>query len=594
MKKSVPKKKGLITDELNILSDPDEALKERASLEVDKKLVKRQKKKKMKGIASDDAAQDLFNLKRGTRKSREDYILQQIPKGLSEGSGAKPEVPDEPKGKTKSETKLSKSEKSNEETSNEDEVHSDEELHADDGAHDDEYIHDDVEKHDDGDEEMNDDENANEVKDDQVVDDAEKVDSEMTKEEKVDNKQAGDDKAKDGQLGALFLNLSFDTSLVGTANEPTDTEINSLLGTTSTPLTTPLPTPPILSEAPNITTTIPDPLPAVLQRLSDLKRKFEAWTKVDHSKAIDESVQANIINKFKNQLPKFLEKSVSDFVNPRIKSVVRDVLQDNPAFLFQHSSTPVQHSSRSAESLSELELKQILMDKMRKKEPLHEAEMDVEELILNDVVNDVVQPQNESDPKNDNSTWFTQPPRPETPDPEWTKDPTADDASDTPLDFSKFSINRLKLDKLAKADLVGPVYKLLKGTCRSSVELEYNKEQCYLALSDQLNWANPKGNRCPYDISKPLPLSQTKKTSPYEVYSTLKILSVVRVSVDKRFGYGYLNKIVNKLFNLDGDDIVDLVSALHMFTRSIVIKARIKDVQLGVYSYQKKLNLTKP
>ncbi|GKB79427.1 ribonuclease H-like domain-containing protein [Tanacetum coccineum] len=34
--------------------------------------------------------------------------------------------------------------------------------------------------------------------------------------------------------------------------------------------------------------------------------------------------------------------------------------------------------------------------------------------------------------------------------------------------------------------------------------------------------------------------------------------------------------------------------SLRMFTRSIVIKRRVKDVQLGIESYQKKLNLTKP
>nr|GFD45441.1 hypothetical protein [Tanacetum cinerariifolium] len=34
--------------------------------------------------------------------------------------------------------------------------------------------------------------------------------------------------------------------------------------------------------------------------------------------------------------------------------------------------------------------------------------------------------------------------------------------------------------------------------------------------------------------------------------------------------------------------------SLRMFTRSIVIKRRVEDLQLGVESYQKKLNLTKP
>ncbi|GKA97119.1 hypothetical protein Tco_0825013, partial [Tanacetum coccineum] len=50
----------------------------------------------------------------------------------------------------------------------------------------------------------------------------------------------------------------------------------------------------------------------------------------------------------------------------------------------------------------------------------------------------------------------------------------------------------------------------------------------------------------------------------------------------------------NKLFNLDGDVIMDFFTALKMFTRGIIVKSRVKDIQLGVESYQRKLNLTKP
>ncbi|GJT55513.1 hypothetical protein Tco_0990567 [Tanacetum coccineum] len=64
-------------------------------------------------------------------------------------------------------------------------------------------------------------------------------------------------------------------------------------------------------------------------------------------------------------------------------------------------------------------------------------------------------------------------------------------------------ITPLDIDKITKADLVGSVYKLLKGTCQSIIELEYNMEECYKALSDQLDWTNPEGDRCPYDLSKP-------------------------------------------------------------------------------------------
>ncbi|GJS73186.1 hypothetical protein Tco_0706027 [Tanacetum coccineum] len=51
--------------------------------------------------------------------------------------------------------------------------------------------------------------------------------------------------------------------------------------------------------------------------------------------------------------------------------------------------------------------------------------------------------------------------------------------------------------------------------------------------------------------------------------------------------------VQNKLFNLPGDDIIDMVIAVRMFTRSLVMKKSVEDVQLEVESYQKKLNITK-
>ncbi|GJU52308.1 hypothetical protein Tco_1226022 [Tanacetum coccineum] len=81
---------------------------------------------------------------------------------------------------------------------------------------------------------------------------------------------------------------------------------------------------------------------------------------------------------------------------------------------------------------------------------------------------------------------------------------------DTPIEFSVFAMNRLKIDNLTKADLVGPIYNMLKGTCKSYVELDYTMEECYGAMSEQLDWSNPEGNRCPYDLSKPLPVQMSQ------------------------------------------------------------------------------------
>nr|GEY16667.1 hypothetical protein [Tanacetum cinerariifolium] len=56
----------------------------------------------------------------------------------------------------------------------------------------------------------------------------------------------------------------------------------------------------------------------------------------------------------------------------------------------------------------------------------------------------------------------------------------------------------------------------------------------------------------------------------------------------------FLLKIQNKIHIINGVDEFDLINALHLYTRRIVIRKRVENVQVGVKSYQTKLNLTKP
>ncbi|GJS64360.1 hypothetical protein Tco_0678924 [Tanacetum coccineum] len=103
--------------------------------------------------------------------------------------------------------------------------------------------------------------------------------------------------------------------------------------------------------------------------------------------------------------------------------------------------------------------------------------------------------------------------------------------------------------------------------------------------------------------------------------------AVTRLKIMKKYDYGHLNEIEvrrddqqiytfkegyfprlrlqdikdmllllvqQKLTNLIIDESYDLNVALRMFTRCVVIQRRVKDLQLGVESYQKKLNFTKP
>ncbi|GJX42221.1 hypothetical protein Tco_0257211 [Tanacetum coccineum] len=122
------------------------------------------------------------------------------------------------------------------------------------------------------------------------------------------------------------------------------------------------------------------------------------------------------------------------------------------------------------------------------------------------------------------------------------------------------------------------MFNLLKGTCKSCVELEYNMEECYCALIDQIAWANPKDHKSPVDMSKPLPLS-----------------------VEKRYGYGYLKEIVvrradQKLYKFKEGEFSDLHlnDIEDMLTLIVQNKLFNLDGDLGVESNQRKLNLTKP
>ncbi|GKE43412.1 hypothetical protein Tco_1470696 [Tanacetum coccineum] len=131
--------------------------------------------------------------------------------------------------------------------------------------------------------------------------------------------------------------------------------------------------------------------------------------------------------------------------------------------------------------------------------------------------------------------WFTNPKRPQEPtDPDWNEGKTLqqgptqswlmtlassadkpsktfDELMSSPIDFSAYIMNGLKITNLTQETLLGPAFKLLKGTCTNFAELEYNFEECYKALSEKLDWENPEG--------------------------------VTQVEVMRKHGYGYLREI---------------------------------------------------
>nr|GEU29886.1 hypothetical protein [Tanacetum cinerariifolium] len=178
---------------------------------------------------------------------------------------------------------------------------------------------------------------------------------------------------------------------------------------------------------------------------------------------------------------------------------------------------------------------------------------------------------------------------------------------DTPVDFSAFMMNQLKVDTLTPKLLVGLTYELMKGSCKSLVELEFFLEEVYKATTDQLDWNNPKGQQYLHDLQKPLPLIPNSRggESARDVYSKHRIITVTELQIIEWHNYKHLDWITirrddDKLYKFkEGDfkmlriqDIEDML--LLLVQGNIAIQWRVEDLQLGVESYQKKLNLTKP
>ncbi|GJT68707.1 hypothetical protein Tco_1020187 [Tanacetum coccineum] len=255
---------------------------------------------------------------------------------------------------------------------------------------------------------------------------------------------------------------------------------------------------------------------------------------VDYKELIKESVQANIINKVKNQLPKFLPKAVSDRKN---------ALEKTP-FPVAQSFSQAQSSLKVAELLSEYELKTILFEKMDEScsYQTHEKNQAIYDDMLNSLIldddiargqadvekgkktkrrrtkesepskksstskepskdNDAYQPLDDSTQTKDKAPkqdWFEQPPRPPTPDTKWNKRQVVLDQPEHPWFNQMVSAAKdpLSFDEL----MTTPI------DFSNNIELEYNMQECFKALTKKLDWNNTEGDRCPFDLTKPLPL----------------------------------------------------------------------------------------
>nr|GEZ55546.1 hypothetical protein [Tanacetum cinerariifolium] len=343
------------------------------------------------------------------------------------------------------------------------------------------------------------------------------------------------------------------------------------------PMTTPTITPSTIATITTTSQRMNEAVKVAVQIQSDRLRDKAQRENEEFLKTVDANMQKIIKEQIKEQVKVQVSK-----ILPRIEQAVNE--QHEAEVLTQSS-----HSSRTSyvvvADLSEMELKKILIEKM-------EGNKDDEMMMLIRMKNpplDQTEGQRDAEKERILSQQALQ----------W------------------------KLVPGALAELLaGPTYELMKGSCKSLVELEYHLEEVFKAITDQLDWVNPEGGKRQqfYGFA-------VNQEFARDVYSKRRIIAVTELKIVKWHSYKHLDWITvrrdddklykfkevdfkrlriqdikdmllllvqRKLTNLTVEERFAFNVSLRMFTRSIVIQRCVEDLQLGVKSYQKKLNLTKP
>nr|GEU89561.1 hypothetical protein [Tanacetum cinerariifolium] len=197
--------------------------------------------------------------------------------------------------------------------------------------------------------------------------------------------------------------------------------------------------------------------------------------------------------------------------------------------------------------------------------------------------------------------WFSQQNKPPTLDRDWNKtlpathgsiqpwiselakqsDPRSsfNELMDTLVDFFAFLMNRLKVDTLTPELLASPAYELMKGSCKSLVELEYQLEE-------------GRKRQQFYDFA-------VNQESARDVYPKRRIVDVTELKIVEWHNYKHLYWITvrqddDKLYKFNEGDfkrlcIQDIEDMLLLFVQGKLTNLTVEER----FAFNKKLNQTK-
>nr|GEW41005.1 hypothetical protein [Tanacetum cinerariifolium] len=216
----------------------------------------------------------------------------------------------------------------------------------------------------------------------------------------------------------------------------------------------------------------------------------------DFLNKLDENIQKKIKEQVKEQVKVQVSK-----ILPKIKKTINEQFE---AKVLTRSSNSSKTSHAVAADLSELELKNILIDKIESNKSIHKSDeqknlykalvnsYEYDKLIL-DTYGDTVTLKKCRDDEDKDEEPLDQTGGPREDEREKNQSQPVYQRKRHPRHLTTFMMNRLKVDTLTPEILAGPTYKPMKGSCKSLVELELFLEEVYKATTDQLDWNNPEG-----------------------------------------------------------------------------------------------------
>ncbi|GJS29243.1 hypothetical protein Tco_0489863 [Tanacetum coccineum] len=297
---------------------------------------------------------------------------------------------------------------------------------------------------------------------------------------------------------------------------------------------------------------IPDIVDAYLENKMNEAVKKVVQVQSDRLRDEAQAENEDFLNKLNDNIKKIIKNQVKEQVKAQVSKILpkieKTVNEQLKAEVMTRSSTESKTSLAIAANLSKLELKKILIEKIQSNKD--DEDKDEEPSAGSNRGSKRrragKEPESTSTPKEKTpkstegskfefeigaiedqpvdetpqpSDWFQKPTRLTSPDCDWNKTlrtdngpvqpwlsnlareegprESFDELMDTPLDFSAFMMNQIKVDTLTP-ELLAEVYK---------------------ATTDQLDWNNPEGQQYPHDLRKPLPLipnSRDRQVIPFD------------------------------------------------------------------------------